>query len=222
MNGWSLIACTTTSPFSSRCGGFTWTMPSSERELLLDLGDRGGRRVLDQHADGAVPEGRELGPQHVVHLPGAGALGQHLGIDRGELHRVEGDAEHDQQRGGGRGDPDRAAPDELREPVPEALLGDPCLALGAALQECGRQPVDARPEQRQHRRQHGQARSRRPAGRRASRRAPSSRGTAAGRRAARPAPPRRSARRRRRYGRPSPWSASSPRTPGPLCAISSR
>ena len=29
MKGWSLIACTTKSPFSSRCGGFTCTIPST-------------------------------------------------------------------------------------------------------------------------------------------------------------------------------------------------
>ena len=199
----------------ARCGGSTAATPGTSLDLGATRCAAVGPPPSTASWIGRVAEGREVGAQRVVDLARARRLGQHLRVDRGELDLEEGDPERDQERGARDRDPARDAHHEAREPVPEALLAGRRVALGAALQERGRERVDPRARAARGSPAGRSARSPPRSARPASRRAPSSRGTAAGRRAARRARRRRSARRRGPCAPPSPSSAASPRGPGP-------
>ena len=127
--------------------------PPKLRDDRLGLGDR---RVLGEDADRRVAIGRELGPDRIVHLPGALLGGEDLRVRVGELDREERDPERDQERRARDGHRRRAPHHQAGEPVPEAVLHGLRLALGAALQELRGERVDALAEQSQHRRQHDQ------------------------------------------------------------------
>jgi hypothetical protein len=130
-------------------------------DLVLDHGQRRRRGVLDHQPHRAVPVGRELGLQHVVDLPGAVPFSEDRSVHRGELEVEGGDPEHDQERRAQDRDRNRAAHDQVREPIPEPALLGPGVAICAALEEGRRQGVDPVAKQRQDSRQHRQCDRRR-------------------------------------------------------------
>ncbi|HEY6778233.1 MAG TPA: hypothetical protein VI122_17135 [Thermoleophilaceae bacterium] len=142
-------------PPSSSTGGLTSVTPGSRSASRATL-SAWGPSAADRELDRGVSEGWKLGPQRVVDPVRAGAVGQDLGVDRGEPDAEEGDPERDQQRRACDRDPAGEPHHQPREPVPEALLGGPGVAFRAAAEEGGRKSIDARSEQGQDRRQHDQ------------------------------------------------------------------
>ena len=135
----------------------TWRLDRRDAGIALHLRDElldgPGTATADRQLDRTVPERWEVGAHHVVHLAGARAPGQDLGVDRGEPDLQERDAEGDQRDGAYRRDRDGPAHHEAGQAVPEALLRRGRVALGAPLQELRRQRVHPRPEDAEHGRQ---------------------------------------------------------------------
>src|SRR5215207_5411185 len=156
MNELLEIAFTSVTPPSSRCGGSTAAIPGSRSTFETSWSTAFGGEL-----DRAVAERGEVRAHHVVDLAGAGALGQHLRIDRGELDAEERDAERDQGHGAEGRDGDGPAHYEAGEPVPEALTRLSRVPLGAPLQEARGERVHARSEDAEDGRQDHQRHRRR-------------------------------------------------------------